>query len=152
MRRYKILCATHDIAGEEFESLRPFAPLFPHRRSVLSRRLWVCSSFRYGCVRSLGYLSESSVCSEQSWRFELTQAVRSTKRKRHIRHLGQLVVCECLYVFFVMSEGHLCQFKSITQLPNPHRRRVITKLWKHRHTLLEREANPASHREKQRSR
>ena len=36
----------------------------------------------------------------------------STKRKRHIGHLGQLVVCECLYVFLYMSEGHLCQMKN----------------------------------------
>ena len=87
------------LASNEFESLRRFAPLFPHRHSVLSRRLRVCLCFRYGCVHSLGYCLSRRYRPKQPWRFEFINNVRSTK-KRDIRHLGQLVVYECLYLFF----------------------------------------------------
>lgn len=71
--------------------------------------IWLCPQF--------GLLSESSVCSEQPWRFELTQAVRSTKRKRHIGHLGQLVVCECLYVFFACVRRTLVSIQINNAIP-----------------------------------
>ena len=72
--------------------------------------IWLCPEF--------GLLSESSVQLEQSWRFELTQEVRSTKRKRHIGHLGQLVVCECLYVFFACVRRTLVSIQISTPCPS----------------------------------
>ena len=76
-----------------------FRTNFPHRHSVLSRWLRDCLCFRYGCVRSLGYCLSRKVRIAPSWRFEFINTMRSTK-KRDIGCLGQLVVSECLYLFF----------------------------------------------------